>query len=176
MIKKKVTNKVASNFFQNKKNKLAVLFSLLTLLIGFLGGTTYLKYSQKENEYPQKAKVIRVLDGDTIELDNGKPFRLNGVACPDEGEKYFQEAKDFTQDKVLNKKVNLEYEEKYKKDSYQRLLGYVFINDENLNVELVRNGLCKVVLYSKRAKLIYQDELVEAEDFAKRKEIGLWEK
>ena len=163
--KNKATSKVTSNFF---KNKLAVLISLLTLLVGFLGGTTYLRSSLKENEYPNKAVVKRVIDGDTIELDSKKAFRLNGISCPDKGEKYFQEAKDFTESKVLDKKVSLEYEEKYKKDTYKRLLGYVLINGENLNVELVRSGFCKVVLYEKRAKLIYQDKLLEAEKEAKK--------
>ena len=164
--KNKSKNKVASNV----ANKFLIpLGGLLILIFGFLGGVSYTKYYSSENEYPNKTVVKRVIDGDTIELDSGQPFRLNGISCPDKGEKYYQEAKDFTEDKVLNKKVNLEYEEKYKKDTYKRLLGYVFIDSENLNVELVRNGLCKVVVYEKRAKLIYQDELVEAEKESKRR-------
>lgn len=74
---------------------------------------------------------------------------------------------------VLDKKVNLEYEEKYKKDIYKRLLGYVLINGKNLNVELVKNSLCKVVIYEKRDKLIYQDELLGAENLAKSEKINI---
>ena len=152
------------------------LGGLLLLIIGFLGGSVYTNYSIKGNEYPANAVVKRVLDGDTIELDTGKTFRLNGITCPEKGEKYFQEAKDFTESKVLDEKVSLEYEEKYKRDAYKRLLGYVFVNGENLNVELVKNGLCKVVIYKKRAKLIYQDELLEAETQAKQEKLGIWKK
>lgn len=153
--------KVLIRFFTNKF--LIPLSGLLLLIFGFLGGSVYTNYSIRKNEYPNKAKVKRVIDGDTIKLDSGQSFRLNGIGCPDKGEKYYQEAKDFTEDKVLNKKVSLEYEEKYKKDIYKRLLGYVIIDGENLNVELVRSGLCKVLLYEKRGKLIYQDELLEVE-------------
>ena len=152
------------------------LDGLLLLIIGFLGGSVYTNYSIKGNEYPANTVVKRVLDGDTIELDTGKTFRLNGITCPEKGEKYFQEAKDFTESKVLDEKVSLEYEEKYKRDAYKRLLGYVFVNGENLNVELVKNGLCKVVIYKKRAKLIYQDELLEAEKEAKAKNLKIWNK
>ena len=152
------------------------LGGLLLLIIGFLSGSVYTNYLIKGNEYPANAVVKRVLDGDTIELDTGKTFRLNGITCPEKGEKYFQEAKDFTESKVLDEKVSLEYEEKYKRDAYKRLLGYVFVNGENLNVELVKNGLCKVVIYKKRAKLIYQDELLEAEKESKQEKLGIWKK
>ena len=152
------------------------LGGLLLLIIGFLGGSVYTNYLTKGNEYAANTVVKRVLDGDTIELDTGKTFRLNGITCPEKGEKYFQEAKDFTESKVLDEKVSLEYEEKYKRDAYKRLLGYVFVNGENLNVELVKNGLCKVVIYKKRAKLIYQDELLEAETQAKQEKLGIWKK
>lgn len=53
-----------------------------------------------------------------------------------------------------------------RKTSYQ--------DGKNLNLELVRNGLAKVVLYQKRAKLIYQDELLAAEKEAKEKRLGVW--
>ena len=43
----------------------------------------------------------------------------------------------------------------------------MFVNNIHLNEELVKAGLCEVVIYQKRAKLIYQDELLEAEKQAK---------
>jgi len=39
---------------------------------------------------------------------------------------------------------------------------------------LVKNGLAKVVLYEKRAKIKYQDELLSAEKEAKQKRLGVW--
>ena len=124
--KKRVVNNVASNFFANKF--LITLGGLLILILGFLGGAGYTKYSSSENTYPTKATVKRIIDGDTVELDNKKSFRLYGISCPEKKDKYYQEAKNFTQEKVLNKKVNLEYEEKYKKGSYGRILGYIIVD------------------------------------------------
>ncbi|MBI4226194.1 thermonuclease family protein [Candidatus Roizmanbacteria bacterium] len=59
-------------------------------------------------------------------------------------------------------------------DKFGRLLGYVFVDEVNLNIELVRNGLAKVVLYEKRAKIKYQDELLMVEKEAREKRVGIW--
>lgn len=82
----------------------------------------------------------------------------------------------FTKNLVLNKEINFEQEENYKEDKFGRTLGYVFIDGVNLNIELVRNGLARVVLYEKRAKIKYQDELLSAEKEAKEKRLGIWRK
>ena len=50
----------------------------------------------------------------------------------------------------------------------------MFVDGVNLNIELVRNGLARVVLYEKRAKIKYQDELLSAENEAKVKRVGVW--
>ena len=54
------------------------------------------------------------------------------------------------------------------------MLGYVFVGGINLNIKLVKNGLAKVILYEKRAKIKYQDELLSAEKEAKEKKVGIW--
>jgi len=56
------------------------------------------------------------------------------------------------------------------------MLGYVFVGGVNLNIELVKNGLAKVILYEKRAKIKYQDELLVAEKIAKEMKLGVWKK
>lgn len=94
--------------------------------------------------------------------------------APEVKERHYQEELTFTKNFLLNKEIILEQEEKYKEDKFGRLLGYVIVDGKNLNIELVKNGLARVVLYEKRAKLKYQDELVEAENEAKEKSIGVW--
>lgn len=53
-------------------------------------------------------------------------------------------------------------------------LAYVFINDTFLNEQLVRQGFCEVTIYKKRAKLKYQDELLNAQNQAKQEKLGKW--
>jgi len=40
----------------------------------------------------------------------------------------------------------------------------------------IRNGLARVVLYEKRAKIKYQVELLSAEKEAKANKVGVWKK
>lgn len=43
-----------------------------------------------------------------------------------------------------------------------------------INWVLVRKGKARVVIYEDRRKLIYQDELFEAEKEAEREGLGVW--
>ena len=109
-------------------------------------------------------------------MSDGKTFRLYGVNAPEVKESFYQEAKVFTENLVLNKEISFEQEENYKVDKFGRTLGYVFVGGVNLNIELVKNGLARVVLYGKRAKIKYQDELLFAEKVAREKKLGVWSK
>jgi len=42
------------------------------------------------------------------------------------------------------------------------------------NLEEVKAGLAKVVLYERRAKIKYQDELLQAESVTKQNRLGIW--
>ena len=58
-----------------------------------------------------KAEVIRVLDGDTIEvLHEKKPerIRLYGIDCPEKGQPFGQKAKQATSSLLFGKDVRIE--------------------------------------------------------------------
>ncbi len=94
-------------------------------------------------------KVTRVIDGDTIVLDNGEKVRLLGVDAPElyhskkkKGQCYAREAKDFTKWMVENRKVTLTFEGK-RNDVYGRTLAWVWLDNGEkvlVNRELVRGG------------------------------------
>jgi micrococcal nuclease len=168
-----------------KKNKIISYFLVLLLvLLSFFGGSYYEKQKTKSSSYPltpsiptnQNLSVTEVTDGDTMKLSDGKTFRLYGVNSPEVKEPFYEEAKTFTQNLVLGKEISFEQETNYKVDKFGRTLGYVFVDGVNLNIELVRNGLARVVLYEKRAKIKYQDELLSAEKAAKEFKLGIWKK
>jgi micrococcal nuclease len=159
-----------------KFNPKSTLVIIVTLLIGFFGGITYQGYQESQTEkLPDELIVTRIIDGDNVELSTGESVRLYGVNCPEKKQPFSKEAIDLTTKLALNQEIRIEYQPNYKKDRWDRILGYVFINDTHLNEELVRSGLCEVVIYEKRAKLIYQDELLEAQDQAKQQKLGKWE-
>ena len=81
--------------------------------------------------------VRHVIDGDTIELDNGEKVRYIGIDAPEERhrlgnewvydpEPYAEEAARENRKLVEGKKVRLEYDEE-KRDKYGRLLAYVYV-------------------------------------------------
>lgn len=102
--------------------------------------------------YIFKAKVLRVIDGDTlvIDLDMGfethtiKRVRLLGVDTPERGQVNYNEAKEFTTGTVLGKDV---YVQTYKADAFGRYLADVWYregdNEYRLSHELTVRGLVK---------------------------------
>ena len=165
------------------KNKtLSYIVVFILMFLSFFGGSYFEKQKFKtQSTLPAETStnvspisVTEVSDGDTFKLSDGKTFRLYGVNAPEVKEPYFEEAKAFTQNLVLGKEINFEQEENYKVDKFGRELGYVLVGRVNLNIELVRNGLARVVLYEKRAKIKYQDELLSAEKSAKELRLGIW--
>ena len=95
-------------------------------------------------------KVTRIIDGDTFELGNGDKVRLICVNTPEKGEDGYEEAKDYLSSLILNKTVILE-KDVSDTDQYNRLLRYVYVNEDNkeifINKELVKSGFAKVARY-----------------------------
>ncbi len=166
------------------KNKtISYILVIVLIVLSFFGGGYYEKQKIKtqSSAVPSSVSVsvspvtvTEVSDGDTLKLSDGKTFRLYGVNTPEVKEPFFEEAKTFTENLVLGKEISFEQEENYKIDKFGRELGYIFIDGVNLNIELVRNGFARVVIYEKRAKIKYQDELLTAEKEAKEKKLGVW--
>ncbi len=166
-------------------NKLVLVpAALLVGLLSFLGGTKYEKQVKTILEQPNvstttiqnlptREKVKRVIDGDTIELANGQIVRFVGVNAPNNGEPFEEEATEANAKLVSGKTVTLEYDT-YTSDRFGRVLAYAIIDGKNVSVELARLGLAKVTIYQDRRKLKYQDELLKAQEEAKKSKRGIW--
>ncbi len=90
----------------------------------------------KNFSYEEFVSVDKVIDGDTVVV-NGTSVRLLGINTPERGEKYYAEAKNYTEDLVLNKTLKIE---RKGKDLYDRDLAYLFYGRENINLALVEEG------------------------------------
>jgi endonuclease YncB( thermonuclease family) len=89
-----------------------------------------------------EGEVIRVLDGDTIEvLHEKKPerIRLYGIDCPEKGQAFGEKAKQTTSSLLFGKHVRIE---NHGRDTHRRTLGTVFDGDLNVNQELIKEGWC----------------------------------
>lgn len=103
--------------------------------------------------------VLRVIDGDSIELKNGTEVRLLGINAPERGQSCYQEAANRLRELIENKNVILEKDVE-DKDQYGRLLRFVFFENENINLKMVKEGYAKVYVLEPNVK--YESELREA--------------
>ena len=118
-------------------------------------------------------KVIEVIDGDTIVLSNNEHVRLIGINTPESERYFYGEAKEVLELLVLNKSVRLE-KDVDDRDTYGRLLRYVYIGNLFVNLEMVKRGFANVFTFPPNVK--YTNKFIEAEREARTNEIGLWEK
>lgn len=116
--------------------------------------------------------VTKVIDGDTLDLNNTLRIRFSGINTPETGECYYQEAKDKLKDLVLNKEVYIEMD-KTDKDKYDRSLRYIYFNNTLINKFLVKYGYAKVYDKYKSDTKRY-DELKETEKNAISNNLGVW--
>lgn len=134
---------------------LVILCALLILInYGFLDNNL-----EKILDVSEYATVTRIIDGDTVEIDGNESVRLLGINTPERGEKYYEEAKEFLDEEIFNKTIKLGFtNDRY--DKYGRVLAYIFLENENINVKIVENGYANYYFYSGRDR--YSDELEDA--------------
>lgn len=122
--------------------------------------------------------VTRVIDGDTIELENGQRVRYIGIDTPEtvDPRKPVQcfgiEASNKNKQLVERKRVRLE-KDITDTDKYGRLLRYVYTDNAFINLILVQEGFAHSYTYPPDVK--YQNEFVGAERMAREQKKGLWE-
>lgn len=121
--------------------------------------------------------VDRVLDGDTVELVDGRKVRYIGVNTPElkSNDCYAKEARDFNEALVLGKEVELEFDER-REDDYGRTLAYVWLNTGGLrrmvNMELLKKGYGTLLIIPPDD--LYEEEMKQAELDAEASGAGLW--
>jgi micrococcal nuclease len=115
--------------------------------------------------------VARVLDGDTVELTNGRRVRYIGINTPERGQPYYQEATAANQRLVEGKTVRLEFDADTF-DQYGRSLAYVWVGQVMANLEMVKQGYANA--YTVPPNVRYENEFRQAEREAREAGRGLW--
>jgi len=131
-----------------------------------------INYPKRDIEKNQTFLVTYVVDGDTIEIEGEEKVRLICMDTPEKGEEFYDEAKEYLENLVLGKKVEL-VKDISDKDRYGRLLRYVYADGIFVNEKIVREGYAKMYRYKPDIKLCSVIEY--AEEYAKEKERGIWE-
>ncbi len=163
--------------------RLFILLFLLSLILNIV----FIYDSWKRNV------VVRVVDGDSLDLTDGRRIRLLGIDTPEKGNCMYDQARAYLQKLALGRHVRLKNNIK---DSYGRLLANVIVEDfpawltylqwryfadkslypfpdpdPYLNRGMVTAGLARDTGSNTPD---YREVLKQAEIFAKEKKLGIW--
>ena len=118
------------------------------------------------------AEVIKVVDGDTIRIDNGESVRLICIDTPERGEEGYKEAALYLEKLILNQRVKLTGDVS-NRDKYSRLLRYIYTEKGDfVNEIMVREGYAEAYPYNPDTRLCPQ--IIEAEKLAREEKLGVW--
>jgi micrococcal nuclease len=131
----------------------------------------------------QKVKVIRVVDGDTIEIEGKIKVRYIGINTPEiyhdttgkkTGEQCFAEESYLENKRLVEGKTATLIKDVSDKDKYGRLLRYVYVDDLFVNDYLITNGFAKIMTIKPDTKysLVFKQKGEEA----KVNNLGIWKK
>lgn len=132
--------------------------------MGTLFVTLFLAFNQSFT-----GPVVSVADGDTITVlvnNEQRKVRLAEIDAPEKTQAFGSRAKIQLSDKVFGKSVRVDYHEK---DRYGRFVGYVKVDNRNVNLEMVEEGFAwRYTQYSKDL------DYGRAQAKAQERRAGLW--
>lgn len=169
-----------------KKNKIFFGIIIGALIIG---GAIYLFGSGKEEESKKQQEetplqkclnvpelpdgtvklITKIIDGDTFLIEGGSSVRILGIDADEKGYPCYEAAKNELEKIILNREIRLE-KGKENLDQYCRYLRYVFLDNKNISLELVREGLAVARFSPEDVK--YREEISAAEKEAKDNKVG----
>lgn len=155
-------------------NLIIVLIIIFIIIYGYKMSPSNLE----ENRI--KVTLVKCIDGDTAKINyNGKEVNIRFLAINtkeigENEEPYGVEASTYTCNKLKSaKNIEIEFDPSSSLyDKYNRLLGWIYVDDILLQYDLVYNGYAEV-------KYVYGDykylsKLEEVEKHAKEKKLGIW--
>jgi len=168
------------------------ILTALTLTLLFLNFSACIE-SPTESEEPTNVEVIRIIDGDTIEIEwpNGtqSTVRILGIDTPEvhtdvdtsewegiDNETWLREcgheASNFTE-RWISSTVNLTFDENEgKRGYYGRYLAYVELhNGTDLGAELIKHGWARVYTEGDCKR---EGQYLDHEDEAQTENKGIW--
>lgn len=131
---------------------------------------------------PAQAVVRRVIDGDTVELADGRLVRYIGIDTPEvrrrmgqtwvmDPEPYAEAATSANRRLVEGNTVRLEYDVQTH-DRYGRLLAYVYVGDQMINAAMLDAGYAQVMTIPPNVK--YAEQFRTIASRARAAGRGLW--
>lgn len=115
-------------------------------------------------------KIIAIKDGDTVVIllpgNIQKTLRLAEVDCPESGQPFGKNAKEFTSGQIFGKNVSFVETDT---DRYGRTIAKVYYDGKYLSAELIKNGLGWWYYY-----FSHDQNLKKYQESAMENHLGLW--
>lgn len=140
--------------------------AVLAGLAGCAGGAV-------SREGASSARVTRVIDGDTVEMERLGRVRLIGVDTPERSRCYEAAATRFTRERLEGKVVRYELGQD-REDRYGRTLAYLSRGGEMHNLALLGDGYGRALTIAPNDR--YESRFERAERGARAAGAGLWER
>ena len=154
--------------FIPKKRYAIPIFILFLILIRFVVEIG------RDRTPADRYRVVRVIDGDTVELSGGDRLRLLGIDCPERGDPFYDSAAAFLAGVTGDQLLDVTYSQR-RRDGYGRLLGYLHRDSLLINEAILRAGLGYVYLFpdnlSDSARV---ERLLAAQRQAILDKVGIW--
>lgn len=132
----------------------------------------------------EKVKVSRVIDGDTVELTDGRTVRYLNMDTPETKKPgtpvqcFGLEASSFNKKLVDGQEIEIK-PDKENEDRYGRILRFIFLKgsnsqkiEESLNAKMVNEGYARSMII--KPNTTYQNIFKDLEKEAKNKKLGIW--
>ncbi|MCC5796981.1 MAG: thermonuclease family protein [Methylophaga sp.] len=125
-----------------------------------------------------RVTVKRVIDGDTVVLDDDRRVRLLGINTPEIANRYRdaepggEAAKQWLEQRLADGVMFIEYDQT-QLDQYGRLLAYCYNESgEMLNEGLLRDGMAMMTILPPNMR--HSEVFTELEQAAQRQQLGIW--
>ncbi len=143
-----------------------LVISLLLILLYPCGGTAE----------TLTGKVVRIVDGDTLVVLDATmtqhKIRLSGIDAPEAKQPFGQKSKENLSHLVAGKEVEVDWS---KRDRYQRIVGKIIFDGQDVNLAQVRAGLAWWYRkYGSEQSPVDRQLYEAAEDQARAERVGLW--
>jgi len=176
-----VTNIVKSRHLQKGNMKFKIFLILMLLILTTPPSPGFCKEIIRSID----GVVSRVVDGDTVHVQSDGTklkIRLYGIDAPETekinrrtgrvskpGQPYGEESQNALHGKVGCQRVRVDVVDI---DKYKRLVSIIWMNDRNINKEMVSEGYGWA--YRKYLSAPYASEFIRVEEHARAKRLGLW--
>ena len=132
---------------------------------------------------PVSGVVQRVIDGDTIDLEDGTRVRYLLIDTPEtatdpaDSECFAEEAKLVNEQLVLGREVTLEYDDGQCTGTFGRNLPYVYVGERMINKVLLERGYARTFISRPPEHpdaYKFEDEFLAIEEAAQAEKKGMW--